>query len=128
MGHRDLGAAAIEFALVALLLVTMVLGAIDFGHAWGVQASLAQATRDAAREMAIKDDSVAAEVRFYSSFQPFGSSAAPATATVSFSRTGVPGDDDCRDTAESSFVSPTLTGFFSESFTLGARGVMRCGG
>ena len=126
---KERGAAAVEFALVALLFVTMIMGAIDFGHAWGVQANLSQATRDAAREMAIQDNETRAETRFYTSFRPIGASETQAaTATVSFTRTGTPGDEGCRDTAVGTYVSPTLTGFFSESFTLKARGVMRCGG
>ena len=126
---KDQGAAAVEFALIAIIFITMILGAIDFGHAWGVQANLAQATRDAAREMAIKDDATAATERFHLTFRPIGATEAEAAmATVTFSRVGAPGEDECRDIAVGSYVSPTLTGFFSETFTLGARGVMRCGG
>jgi Flp pilus assembly protein TadG len=52
-GNRDRGAAAVEFALVLPILLLLVFGIIQFGHAYQVQTSLSGAAREGAREMAI---------------------------------------------------------------------------
>ncbi len=49
------GAAAVEFALVAPVLVGLTLVIIAFGHAYFVQSSLSNAARDAVRVMALQD-------------------------------------------------------------------------
>ena len=48
-----------EFALVALLLITLLMGILEFGRLWAIQGSLAQAARDAARTAAITDSDAA---------------------------------------------------------------------
>ena len=47
------GAAAVEFALVAMLLVTLLMGIMEFGYAFFVQGNIAGAAREAARVYAI---------------------------------------------------------------------------
>jgi Flp pilus assembly protein TadG len=123
---RDRGAAAIEFALVALLLVTLLMGILEFGRLFSIQASLAQASRDAARTMAVRDDAGEATAQFYATFSPLGGN--PATATVSISRQGTPGSPGCREVVQGAYVATSLTGFFGGSFTLSAQGAMRCNG
>ena len=127
--HVERGAAAVEFALVAMLLVAMIMGIIEFGRAWAVQGSLAQASREAAREMAVSGDASAARDHFYETFSPFGDTPTQAaTATLAISRVGAPGDATCRDIVSSSYTTPTLTGFFGATFTVTGKGTMRCGG
>ncbi|MFK5688968.1 TadE/TadG family type IV pilus assembly protein [Ornithinimicrobium sp. LYQ92] len=123
---RDRGAAAVEFALVALLLVTLLMGILEFGRLFSIQASLAQASRDAARTMAVRDDTGEASAQFYATFSPLGGD--PDAATVSISREGTPGTPGCREVVEGSYVATSVTGFFGGSFTLGAQGAMRCNG
>ena len=53
---REGGAAAVEFALIALMLITMLFGIIEFGRFWMIQSSLSQIAREGAREMAIHND------------------------------------------------------------------------
>ena len=48
-GTRQRGAAALEFALVAPVLILMILGMIDFGMVMNAQALVANSARDAAR-------------------------------------------------------------------------------
>ena len=48
-GWRQRGAAALEFALVAPVLILMILGMIDFGMVMNAQALVANAARDGAR-------------------------------------------------------------------------------
>lgn len=123
---RDAGAAAVEFALIAMILMAMLMGVIEFGRAWAVQASLAQAAREAAREMAIKDDTAAAAAHFNEVFRPF---AAPdSTIAPSIAVSGTPGDAGCRVNVRAEYKMDALTGFFSPTFTVSAEGVMRCGG
>jgi len=50
---RDRGAAAVEFALVMPLLVMILLGIMEFGYAFFIQASVAGAARAGVRSYAI---------------------------------------------------------------------------
>lgn len=51
--HED-GAAAVEFAIVLTLLLTLVLGTVEFGRYFMFQAAISNAARVAARTMAIE--------------------------------------------------------------------------
>lgn len=59
-GGRDRGAAAVEFALIALMLITILFGIFEGGRLWMIQSSLSQAAREGAREMAIHNNHGAA--------------------------------------------------------------------
>ena len=129
---RDGGAAAVEFALVALLLITMLVGIMEFGRAWATQASLAQAAREAARETAVhidKTDHIARGVTHFNEvFWPFGAPDPVLTnADINLVVVGTPGDSECRVQASPTYVLGSLTGFFG-SITVTGKGVMRCGG
>jgi Flp pilus assembly protein TadG len=50
------GATAVEFALVAPLLLVLVLGIIEFGRAYNLQTTLSGAARESVRVMALKSD------------------------------------------------------------------------
>jgi Flp pilus assembly protein TadG len=121
---NDRGAAAVEFALVAVLLFTLVFGIAEFGRMWLLQSSLAAAARDAARTMAITND------------QDEATAAAQAVFTTGDGPTVESITPDC-DSSDSATVTLTyeaafLTGFFTpifgETITLRGEGVMRCGG
>lgn len=56
---RQRGAAAVEFALVVPLLLSMLLGIIDFGTAWGQSVSLQGAARESARQGVTLGDVIA---------------------------------------------------------------------
>ena len=51
---RERGAAAVEFALVAPLLLALVGGIVEFSYTYNLQISVTQAAREAARTMAIE--------------------------------------------------------------------------
>lgn len=53
--NRDRGASAVEFALVAPLLVALLLGILAFGHAFHVQSVLSNAARDAVRVVSLSN-------------------------------------------------------------------------
>src|SRR3954466_4357087 len=50
------GASAVEFAFIVPLLIMLVLGIIEFGHAFQVQGTLSAAAREGARAMALRND------------------------------------------------------------------------
>ena len=80
------GAAAVEFAVVVPVLLTLIMAIIDFGRLTAVAASLAAAVRDGARQAATATDLSASSAqrtaiqnRVVSGFQPFGGDALSAT-------------------------------------------------
>ena len=61
--NRQRGATAVEFALVLPLLLSMLLGVIDFGTAIGQSVSLQGAARESARQGVTQGDVIASAVR-----------------------------------------------------------------
>ena len=59
-GDRDRGAAAVEFALILPILLTLVFGIIEFGRIYNAQIVFSNAAREAARTMAITKDATEA--------------------------------------------------------------------
>src|SRR3954466_15724984 len=53
------GASAVEFALIVPLLIVLVLGIAEFGHAFQVQGTLSAAAREGVRGMAPQKDPAA---------------------------------------------------------------------
>ena len=54
------GASAVEFAFIVPLLIVLVLGIAEFGHAFQVQGTLSAAAREGVRLMALQNDPAAA--------------------------------------------------------------------
>src|SRR5215210_6518734 len=50
------GASAVEFAFIVPLLILLVLGIAEFGHAFQVQGTLSAAAREGVRAMALRND------------------------------------------------------------------------
>ncbi|MGC0236942.1 TadE/TadG family type IV pilus assembly protein [Arthrobacter sp. SD76] len=53
--EKSRGAIAVEFALVAPVLLALVIGIVEFANAYNAQISVTQAAREAARTMAVKN-------------------------------------------------------------------------
>lgn len=121
--EQDRGAAAVEFALIALLLLTMVFAVIEGGRLFVMQASLSSAAREAAREVAIRD-TPDPQGRLDDGFR-WG---AP-TITDLDSCPAVP-DPMANQAArvEATFTTPLMGPIGPGSVTLTGVGVMRCGG
>jgi Flp pilus assembly protein TadG len=120
-GHER-GAVAVEFALVAPILLALVAGIVEFSHAYNLQISVTQAAREAARTMAIDDDQGAAELA--------AAAGAPGLNTGAFGYSFAP--SACAD-GESiavtiTYPAATLTGIFGNTVTVTGVGAMRCGG
>ncbi|BCW72287.1 hypothetical protein NicSoilB8_33310 [Arthrobacter sp. NicSoilB8] len=58
--RSERGAVAVEFALLAPVLILLLFGITEFGRAYNVQISLSNAAREGARVMAISNDPTAA--------------------------------------------------------------------
>lgn len=56
------GAAAVEFALLAPVLIMLLLGIMEFGRAYNAQITLSNAAREGVRVMAINNSQSAAKV------------------------------------------------------------------
>ena len=128
------GAAAVEFALVLPILLTLVFGIVEFGWAFGQQVSLGNAAREAARTMAIHWAESDAEAEAISE----GLAAAPLTpdATIEFTSMECaptnPDDAPLSVTAVATLEAPGLTGWFNGLIApervLTAESKMICGG
>jgi Flp pilus assembly protein TadG len=126
IARSERGAAAVEFALVSLLLVTMIIGICEFGFIFFTQGTMAGAAREAARDYAIYGDVPQA--------QAAASAAAPGIAPLTVTIVACPTatattSPYAETTATVTHPYSGLTGFFPFlPSTLTAKGVMRCGG
>ena len=123
--QNERGAAVVEFALVAPLLLMMVLGIAEFGRAYHVQTTLSQAAREGVRVMALQNDPAAAIT---------ATKAAAPTLTLT-NVTVSPASCIASGTTPAATATVTVTyplAFISKLFgsgvTLTGKGVMRCNG
>lgn len=121
-GRRERGAAAVEFALVAPILLALVGGIVEFSHAYNLQISVTQAAREAARSMAIHNDQALARAAAISGAPGLN----PAAFTFAFD----PGacGEDLTANVTLTYTENTLTGLIGSSITMTGVGAMRCGG
>lgn len=115
--HRERGVAAVEFALIVPILMSIIIGIVEFGIAFNYRTQLSNATQIAARSYAIDRnwDTAKANVT---------GMASGATITKSI---------DCTSTTAGSAVKvtttvsrPTVTKLFGTSFTYRAVGMAQC--
>lgn len=118
---RDSGAALVEFAIIAPLLLLLVFGIIEFGRAYNAQNTLTHAAREGARKYAITQDTAEGEAAAKNAATSLDSS--KITVTLS---SCVPGDP-ATVTLEYPFTLQ-IAFFPVTSFTMQSEGVMRCGG
>lgn len=115
------GAAAVELAVVLVLLVTILGGIIDYGRYRNYQLSLHHAVREGARAYALSTDGATGEGAADAAWTL--SSATP-TFTAASGDPCIPGDPA---TLEGSVDFAFIT-FVGTDRTITAEGVMRCGG
>ncbi|MCX8453266.1 TadE/TadG family type IV pilus assembly protein [Paenarthrobacter ureafaciens] len=118
---REHGAVAVEFALVAPILLLIVVAVVEFAFYFNLQISVTQAAREAARTMAITDNSGKAQAAAVAG----APSISLAPGNVSLSGACAPG---ATVTATVTFSSPSLTGLFAQTLNVTGEGAMRCGG
>ena len=122
------GAVAVEFALLAPALIMILLGIMEFGRAYNVQASLTNAAREGARSMAINNDQDTARTATKNA----ASHLTPALSAddIDFSALNCTVDPDTgpsQMTVTISYNLSTMTGI-AGPFAMTGRGTMLCGG
>jgi Flp pilus assembly protein TadG len=121
------GASAVEFAMIVPLLIMLVIGIAEFGHAFQVQGTLSAAAREGVRAMALQNDPSAARTAVRNaaaSLSPAVTNTQIAVTPSACPTTG--GPTNVRVTI--SYRMPYLTGFLGSGLTLSGTGVMRCNG
>lgn len=122
------GAVAVEFAIVAPLLVMLLLGIMEFSRAYNTQASLSAAAREGVRVMAISNDPGAAKTAAKNtavSLQPVLVDANIAFTNLDTGTTTcAPGN---RMTITITYNLSTMTGI-AGPFAMTGKGAMLCGG
>jgi Flp pilus assembly protein TadG len=141
---RQEGAAAVEFALVAPLLIILVFGIISFGILFAQQLSLGNAARQGARFGVVEGRTcadIAAEAKAAS--QTIGLNPASVTVEIRLGMTEATTTNPCTDNTkqpcdnstagQSVYVKTKFTGelivplvLFDPTFPLSGKGVFRC--
>ena len=122
------GASAVEFGMIVPLLLVLVIGIVEFGHAFQVQGTLSAAAREGARRMALQNSQEQAR----DAVQEAGGALSPgitdAQISVDPASCPVAAGSDTDVVVTITYPMPFLTGFFGASVDLTGRGVMRCQG
>ncbi|MFK4296026.1 Flp pilus assembly protein TadG [Arthrobacter sp. GAS37] len=117
------GAVAVEFAILAPVLIMLLLGIMEFGRVYNVQVSLSNAAREGVRVMAISNDQTAAKTAAKNAAVSLNPQLADANFTFS--------PASCTSGAQMSvtikYTLSTLTGI-AGPFPMQGVGVMVCGG
>jgi Flp pilus assembly protein TadG len=117
------GAVAVEFAIIAPILVMLLLGIMEFGRAYNTQLTLTNAAREGVRVMAIANDPAAAKTAAQSAAASVSTSIPVTDITLSTQvcSTGA------QVTLTISYNLSTITGI-AGPFPMKGKGVMLCGG
>lgn len=117
------GAVAVEFAILAPVLIMLLLGIMEFGRAYNAQVSLSNAAREGVRVMAISNDQTAAKTAAKNAAVSLNPQLADANFTFS--------PASCTSGAQMSvtikYTLSTLTGI-AGPFPMQGVGVMVCSG
>ncbi|MDR7082228.1 Flp pilus assembly protein TadG [Arthrobacter ginsengisoli] len=129
---KELGAVAVEFALILPIFLALILGVVEFGRAFSIQVSMAEGAREAARYMAIHyateaDAEATARDRAMFAANPIAG-LQPGDVAITACEPGL--DTVVTITADTAYLTglPTLLPFLPDIMNISARGVMRCGG
>jgi Flp pilus assembly protein TadG len=125
---QERGASAVEFAFIMPMLIVLVLGIAEFGHAFQVQGTLSAAAREGVRAMALQNDPALARTvvkNAAGTLDPGITDAQIAIAPATCPQTGT-GSTYVQVTID--YSMPFLTSFFGSGLDLSGTGVMRCNG
>ncbi|MDQ0673691.1 Flp pilus assembly protein TadG [Pseudarthrobacter siccitolerans] len=123
------GAVAVEFAIVAPVLVMLLLGIMEFSRAYNAQATLSAAAREAVRVMAISNSPTDAK----NAAKAAAASLRPGLedAKIVFTNLSVPTSATCAAGTQIgvtiTYTQSTLTGI-AGAFPMTGKGAMLCGG
>lgn len=128
-GRRtERGATAVEFALIVPLLIVLVLGIVEFGHAFQVQGTLSAAAREGVRLMALQNDPAAARAAVRNAATSLKPGITDAQIAISPASCPVLNGGSTSVRLTITYPMPYLTGFFGTGLNLSGTGVMRCNG
>lgn len=128
------GASAVEFALIVPLLILLVLGIAEFGHAFQVQGTLSAAAREGVRTMALQNDPAQAQAAVRAAAASLNPAVTNTQIKIKLENSTA---QTCPTTAGAGSQSvrltityrmPFLTSLFGTGVTLTGTGVMRCNG
>jgi Flp pilus assembly protein TadG len=121
--RSEQGAVAIEFALLAPVLIVLLLGIMEFGRAYNTQVTLTNAAREGVRAMAINNSQSIARTAAKNAAVLLSPRLADSNITFS-SASCVVGS---QITVTVSYNLSTMTGI-AGPFAMTGRGTMLCGG
>ena len=117
------GAVAVEFALLAPVLIMILLGIMEFGRAYNVQVTLTNAAREGVRNMAINNSQTTARAATKNAAAQLSPALADANIVFSTATCSV----DTQMTVTINYSLTTVTGI-AGPFAMTGRGTMLCGG
>jgi Flp pilus assembly protein TadG len=117
------GAVAVEFALLAPVLVMLLLGITEFGRAYNAQVTLSSAAREGVRVMAIGNSPTAARTAAKNA----SSTLKPALTDANITITPSTCTTGSQVTLKITYSLAMMTGI-AGPFTMEGKGVMLCGG
>ena len=117
------GAVAVEFALLAPILVMLLLGIMEFGRAYNAQVTLSSAAREGVRVMAINNSAAAART----AVKAAASGLRPALSDANIIVSPTNCTTGAQMTLRITYNLSTMTGI-AGPFAMEGKGVMLCGG
>ncbi|UKA62144.1 TadE/TadG family type IV pilus assembly protein [Arthrobacter sp. FW306-04-A] len=117
------GAVAVEFAILAPVLIMLLLGIMEFGRAYNVQVSLSNAAREGVRVMAISNDQTAAKTAAKNAAVSLN----PQLADTNFTFSPASCTSGAQMSVTIKYTLSTITGI-AGPFPMQGVGVMVCGG
>jgi Flp pilus assembly protein TadG len=118
----------VAFALLTPLLIVLVLGIVEFGHAFQVQGTLSAAAREGVRLMALQNDPAAARAAVRNAATSLKPGITDAQIAISPASCPVLNGGSTSVRLTITYPMPYLTGFFGTGLNLTGTGVMRCNG
>jgi Flp pilus assembly protein TadG len=120
---KERGAVAVEFALLAPVLIMILLGIMEFGRAYNVQILLSSAAREGVRVMAINNSAAAARTAVKNAV----TSLQPALSDSNITISPAACTSGAQVTVKITYTLSTITGI-AGPFAMEGKGVMLCGG
>lgn len=122
---KERGAVAVEFALLAPVLILMLFGIVEFGRAYNAQVSLTNAAREGVRVVAITQSQSAARTAAKNAAVTLNP--ALQDSNITFSPTAAGCAVGTQKTVTIKYTLNTITGFVGP-FNMTGKAVMLCGG
>ena len=122
------GASAVEFAFIVPLLIMLVIGIAEFGHAFQVSGTLSAAAREGVRVMALQNDPAAARAAVRGAAPSLNPAVTDGQIVITPATCPTTGTTNTTVRLTVTYSMPFLTDFFGSGVNLSGTGVMRCNG